>query len=48
VRLLAATKANVTDRQGMTPLQHVRSRGYREIGDLERADGRETAGTTAL
>jgi len=43
VRLLVAAKANpnIADRQGATPLQHARSRGYREISALlERAGGR--------
>jgi uncharacterized protein len=43
VRLLVAAKANpnIADRQGVTPLQHARSRGYREISALlERAGGR--------
>jgi ankyrin repeat protein len=43
VRLLVAAKANpnIADRQGVTPLQHARSRGYREIAALlEKAGGR--------
>ena len=43
VRLLVAAKANpnIADRQGITPLQHARGRGYREIvAHLERAGGR--------
>jgi ankyrin repeat protein len=43
VRLLVAAKANpnVADRQGITPLQHAKGRGYREIaGVLEKAGGR--------
>ena len=43
VRLLVAAKAtpNIADRQGLTPLQHARGRGYREIAAiLERAGGR--------
>jgi hypothetical protein len=42
VRLLVAAKANpnIADRQGVTPLQHARSRGYREIAAvLEKAGG---------
>jgi ankyrin repeat protein len=40
VRLLLAARANpnIADRQGVTPLQHARSRGYREIAaQLEKA-----------
>jgi ankyrin repeat protein len=43
VRLLVAAKANpnIADRQGITPLQHAKGRGYREIaGVLEKAGGR--------
>jgi ankyrin repeat protein len=43
VRLLVAAKANpnIADRQGVTPLQHARGRGYREIAAiLEKAGGR--------
>jgi ankyrin repeat protein len=43
VRLLVAAKANpnIADRQGVTPLQHARSRGYREIAALlEKSGGR--------
>ncbi|HSD52632.1 MAG TPA: ankyrin repeat domain-containing protein [Burkholderiales bacterium] len=43
VRLLVAAKANpnIADRQGITPLQHAKGRGYREIAAiLERAGGR--------
>jgi hypothetical protein len=43
VRLLVAARANpnIADRQGITPLRHARSRGYREIAAvLERAGGR--------
>jgi len=43
VRLLVAAKANpnIADRQGITPLQHAKGRGYREIAViLERAGAR--------
>ena len=43
VRRLVVAKANpnIADRQGVTPLQHAKSRGYREIAAiLEKADAR--------
>jgi hypothetical protein len=43
VRLLVAAKANpnIADRQGITPLQHAKGRGYREMAVvLEQAGGR--------
>jgi len=43
VRVLVAAKANpnIADRQGVTPLQHARSRCYRETAALlEKAGGR--------
>jgi ankyrin repeat protein len=43
VRLLVAARANpnIADRQGITPLQHAKDRGYRGIAAaLERAGGR--------
>jgi ankyrin repeat protein len=41
VRLLLAGKANpsIADRQGVTPLGHARSRGYREMARLIEAAG---------
>jgi hypothetical protein len=41
VRLLLAGTANpsIADRQGVTPLGHARSRGYREMARLIEAAG---------